>query len=99
MVSHEGQMDSAWSKEEFSGIDFNDKWLNTRFIKLSEALWSQPFLDLFHCSPYTSCMLQEGQFLDCQLFSLQSWCYSLQRGKLYSAIKWRFHLINGLDNF
>ncbi len=42
MVLPEGQIDSVWSKEEFSGIDFNDKRLNKRFIKLSEALSSQP---------------------------------------------------------
>jgi Transposase DNA-binding len=41
-VLSKDQIDSAWSKEEFWGIDFNDKRLTNRFIKLSEAFLNRP---------------------------------------------------------
>jgi hypothetical protein len=42
IVLSKDQIDSAWSKEEFWGIDFNDKRLTNRFIKLSEAFLNRP---------------------------------------------------------
>jgi hypothetical protein len=59
---------SNWSEEEFGSIDFGDKRLNRRVIKLAGQLSEQPqaFINTCFCERDNSALKWYGSFINSQ---------------------------------